>query len=95
MKKLFIALLAGGLVASVFANGYTAPLVVEVLNDNLDLLSNQTDQLARMARTVPGLCDARSSLQMNYPEIRVETDREKAGMVIRQSPPSYGHSSWW
>jgi multidrug efflux pump subunit AcrB len=71
----------GGLVASVFANGYTAPLVVEVLNDNLDLLSSQTDQLARMARSVPGLRDAQSSLQMTYPEIRVETDREKAGLV--------------
>jgi CzcA family heavy metal efflux pump len=71
----------GGLVASVFANGYTAPLVIEVRGDNLDELDANAKAVAEVARTVPGVRDVRSSLQIDYPEIRVETDREKAGMV--------------
>jgi multidrug efflux pump subunit AcrB len=30
---------------------------------------------------VPGIRDVRTSLQIDYPEVRVETDREKAGLV--------------
>ncbi len=71
----------GGLVASVFANGYTAPIVIEVRGDKLEELSAQADAIAEVARTVPGIRDVRSSLQIDYPEIRVETDREKAGLV--------------
>jgi len=71
----------GGLVASVFANGYIAPLVVEVRGDKLDQLDADATAIAEVARTVPGLRDVRSTLQVDYPEIRVETDREKAGLV--------------
>jgi len=71
----------GGLVASVFANGYTAPLVVEVRGEKLEELDAQAKAIAEVARTVPGVRDVRSSLQMDYPEIHVDTDREKAGLV--------------
>ena len=71
----------GGLVASVFSNGYLAPLVVEVAGDNLQLLDEQAQAVAAVAQTVPGIRDIYPSLQLNYPEIRVETDRTKAGMV--------------
>lgn len=71
----------GGLVASVFANGYIAPLVVEVRSDQLDELDGEARAVARVARTVPGIRDVRSSLQIDYPEIHVETDREKSGLV--------------
>ena len=71
----------GGLVASVFANGYTAPVVLEVRNDKLDLLDVEAKAVAEVARTIPGVRDVRVSLQIDYPEIRVDTDREKAGLV--------------
>ena len=71
----------GGLVASVFANGYTAPFVVELHNDNLQELDEQTRAVADVARTVPGVRDVKESLQIDYPEIHVDTDREKAGFV--------------
>src|SRR5580692_7488813 len=71
----------GGLVASVFANGYLAPLVVEVRGEKLEELDAQAKSIAEVARTVAGVRDVRSSLQMDYPEIRVDTDREKAGLV--------------
>jgi multidrug efflux pump subunit AcrB len=71
----------GGLVASVFSNGYLAPLVVEVTADNLQALDDQSRTVAAVARTVPGVRDVYPSLQVNYPEIRVDTDRSHAGMV--------------
>jgi len=71
----------GGLVASVFANGYIAPVVLEIRGDKLEELSAEANAVAEVARTVPGVRDVRSSLQVDYPEIRVETDREKAGLV--------------
>ena len=71
----------GGLVASVFANGYAAPIVVELQNDDLNVLDGQAKAVAEIARTVPGVRDVRESLQMDYPEVRIETDREKAGLV--------------
>jgi multidrug efflux pump subunit AcrB len=71
----------GGLVASVFSNGYIAPLVMEVRNDNLVELDEQARAVAEVARSVAGVRDVRVSLQTDYPEVRVETDREKAGLV--------------
>jgi multidrug efflux pump subunit AcrB len=71
----------GGLVASVFSNGYIAPVVLEVRGSNLDELDHRAKAVAEVARTVPGVRDIWPSLQMTYPEIRVETDRSKAGLV--------------
>lgn len=71
----------GGLVASVFANGYNAPIVVEVRGDRLDDIDAQARAVAEVVRTVPGVRDVYPSLEMSYPEVRVETDREKAGVV--------------
>ncbi len=71
----------GGLVASVFANGYIAPVVVEVRGDNLDELDTRARAVAEVARTVPGVRDVWTSLEMDYPEIRVDTNRMRAGIV--------------
>jgi multidrug efflux pump subunit AcrB len=71
----------GGLVASVFSNGYIAPLVVEVRGDSLDELDRQARIVAEDARSVAGVRDIYSSLQIDYPEVRVDTDRGRAGMV--------------
>ncbi len=71
----------GGLVASVFANGYIAPVVVEVRGEKLEELDARAKALAEVARTVRGVRDVYPSLQADYPEIRVDTDREKAGLV--------------
>jgi CzcA family heavy metal efflux pump len=71
----------GGLVASVFSNGYLAPLVVEVSGDSLEELDTESRAVAEVARTVPGIRDVFPSVQVNYPEIRVETDRTQAALV--------------
>jgi multidrug efflux pump subunit AcrB len=71
----------GGLVASVFSNGYFAPLVVEIGGDDLGELDAQSKAVAEVARGVPGVRDIYPSLQVDYPEIRVETDRTQAALV--------------
>ena len=71
----------GGLVASVFANGYIAPVVVEVRGNNLAELDQQAKAVAAVAATVPGVRDIYPSLEMDYPEIHVDTDRMKGGLV--------------
>ncbi|HEY8077066.1 MAG TPA: efflux RND transporter permease subunit, partial [Labilithrix sp.] len=71
----------GGLVASVFSNGYFAPMVVEVRGDNLEELDEQARAVAEVARTVGGVRDVQVTSQMSYPEIHVDTDRQKAGLV--------------
>jgi multidrug efflux pump subunit AcrB len=71
----------GGLVASVFANGYIAPLAVEIRGDNLADLEAQGRAVAEVARTVPGIRDIWPTLQLDYPEVRVDTDRQMASEV--------------
>ncbi len=71
----------GGLVNSVFSEGYQAPVVVQVRSDNLDELDQQSKAVAEVARSVPGVRDVYPTLQLDYPEIRVDTDRQAAGLV--------------
>mgnify|MGYP000305326961 CR=1 FL=1 len=71
----------GGLAASVLSNGYPAPIVIEVRGDSLDELSEQSLAVAEVARQVPGIRDVYPQLQIDYPEVRVETERSKAGLV--------------
>jgi multidrug efflux pump subunit AcrB len=69
----------GGLVASVFSNGYVAPIAIEVQEDELPRLEDQARAIADVARTVGGIRDVRVQLQTDYPEIHVNTIREQAG----------------
>jgi multidrug efflux pump subunit AcrB len=71
----------GGLVASVFSNGYTAPLAIEVRGNSLQQLHESATAIADVAMTIPGVRDVRLSVQLDYPEIHVNTARERAGFV--------------
>ncbi len=55
--------------------------MVEVRGENLDELERESKAIAEVARTVPGIRDVKVSLQLDYPELHVDTDREKAGLV--------------
>ncbi|MDR3682933.1 MAG: efflux RND transporter permease subunit [Geothrix sp.] len=71
----------GGLVASVFSNGYFSPLVLEVRNENLNKLSDQLQDVAGVARKVPGLVDMYPSVEVDYPEVHIDTNRQTAAEV--------------
>jgi len=67
----------GGLVASVFSNGYYAPIAVELQNENLEGLEEEGKAVAEVARTVGGVRDVRVQLETDYPEIHVDTIRSR------------------
>jgi multidrug efflux pump subunit AcrB len=71
----------GGLVASVFSNGYFSPIVLEIRNENLNKLSDQLHDVAEVARKVPGLVDMYPSVEVDYPEVHVDTNRQMASEV--------------
>ncbi len=71
----------GGLVASVFSNGYLAPIAVELRGKSLEELEQQSRAVAEVARGVPGVRDVYPTLQLDYPEVRIDTDRQLAGAV--------------
>ena len=71
----------GGLVTSVFANGYLSPLVLELEGEDLDELRGRAERVVAVAREIPGLRDPTIALETDAPELRVETDREAAGRV--------------
>jgi len=71
----------GGLVANVFSNGFQAPVVVELRGTNLETLRSEEEAVAEVARGVPGMRDIYLGLQTDYPEVRVNLDRQTAGLV--------------
>jgi multidrug efflux pump subunit AcrB len=71
----------GGLVASVFSNGYRAPLTVEVHGDSLEELNAGSKAIVEVAREIPGVRDIYTAFDLDYPELRINTDRQQAGLV--------------
>jgi multidrug efflux pump subunit AcrB len=71
----------GGLVATVFNNGYNAPIVVEIEDPDIDVLRETSRAVVDVARQVPGVRDPYVMLETDYPELHVDTDRQVAGMV--------------
>lgn len=71
----------GGLATSVFLDGFAAPLVVRLYGDDLELLDRQSRAVAEVAREVAGIRDVRTTLELEYPEVRIETNRAQAGVV--------------
>ena len=54
-----------------------APLEVEVIGDDLEVLAATTRKVESALRGVPGLVDLRSSLRRGNPEVRITPNREK------------------
>lgn len=71
----------GGLVASVFSNGYRAPLTLEVHGEDLDELNAASKAIVEVAREIPGVRDIYTTFDLDYPELRINTDRQQAGLV--------------
>ncbi|MGB0951990.1 MAG: efflux RND transporter permease subunit [Planctomycetota bacterium] len=53
-----------------------APLEIEIIGDNLDILSEVARSTDLALRNVPGLVDVRSSLRKGNPEVRITPNRE-------------------
>lgn len=71
----------GGLVAGVFANGFDAPIVLTLRGERLEDLDERARAVEAVMRAVPGVRDVRRSLELDYPEVRIDLDRGSAGLV--------------
>ncbi len=59
-------------------SGVTAPVAVKVFGPDLDTITKIGAQIQGIAKTVPGLEDAKLDQQAPIPQLRIETDRDRA-----------------
>jgi len=58
-----------------------APLLVEVVGEDLDVISNVTTQLKEVVLSMNGLYNVESSIENGAPEIDIKIDRIQAGIL--------------
>jgi CzcA family heavy metal efflux pump len=59
-------------------SGVAAPVAVKIFGPDLDTLRRLGTEVQAVARTVPGLADAKLDQQASIPQLRIEADRERA-----------------
>ncbi len=58
-----------------------APVTIEIIGENVDIVTSLVEQARRLIKDVPGLVDLKDDLARAKPEIRVQVDREKATLL--------------
>ncbi|PWB73866.1 AcrB/AcrD/AcrF family protein [candidate division GN15 bacterium] len=71
----------GGFLRFLLNFGSSAPLDVEVRGFDLETGSALAKKVAAIVRSVPGATDVQISREDNLPELRVQIDRERAGIL--------------
>ncbi len=59
-------------------SGVTAPIAIKVFGKDLDEITSIGKQIRELARTIPGLENARLDQQAAIPQLRIEVDRTRA-----------------
>ncbi|TLD68272.1 efflux RND transporter permease subunit [Phragmitibacter flavus] len=59
-------------------SGVTAPVAIKIFGPDLDKLSQLGTRVQSIAKTIPGLQDAKLDQQASIPQLRIEIDRERA-----------------
>ncbi len=59
-------------------SGVTAPVAVKIFGPDLDVITDMGAKVQAVAKTIPGLEDAKLDLQAAIPQLRIEIDRERA-----------------
>jgi CzcA family heavy metal efflux pump len=77
--KIFIS--SGGFLRFLLNFGSAAPVDVEIRGFDLDTGSALAKKVAGIVRSVPGATDIQVSREDNLPELRVQIDRERAGVL--------------
>lgn len=70
----------GDMVTEVMSFGASTPIAVRVVGADLDLVRSHANKVAAQMRRIPFLRDVGFEQQLDYPGIRVDVDREKAGL---------------
>lgn len=71
----------GGIVSDVINFGLPAPIDIKVSGPNLKTIADAATQVKEAAVRVPGTTDVQVKQGMEYPELRLEVDREKASYM--------------
>ena len=59
-------------------SGVSAPVAVKIFGPDLQTITRLGEQVRDIARTVPGLEDAKLDMQAQIPQLRIEVDRDRA-----------------
>ncbi|GAA5129371.1 efflux RND transporter permease subunit [Luteolibacter yonseiensis] len=59
-------------------SGVTAPVAVKIFGPDLDTITDIGEKVQAVAKTIPGLGDAKLDQQAAIPQLRIEIDRERA-----------------
>ena len=59
-------------------SGVTAPVAVKVFGSDLDTITKIGNRIQAIAKTIPGLEDAKLDQQAPIPQLRIEVDRDRA-----------------
>lgn len=59
-------------------SGVTAPIAVKVFGSDLDQIASVGKRIQEVAKTIPGLEDAKLDQQATIPQLRIEVDRDRA-----------------
>jgi len=59
-------------------SGVTAPVAIKIFGPDLDTIQGIGEQIQQIAKTVPGLEDAKLDQQAPIPQLRIEVNRDRA-----------------
>jgi CzcA family heavy metal efflux pump len=59
-------------------SGVSAPIAIKIFGNNLEDIARVGEQIQGLARTIPGLENARLDQQASIPQLRIEVDRQRA-----------------
>lgn len=71
----------GGIVSDVINFGLPAPIDIKISGPNLKTVADAAARIKNVAAQVPGTTDVQVKQGMEYPELRLEVDREKASYM--------------
>lgn len=81
MPQLEVYFQTGGLVDAVLNLGLPAPIDVQITGSNLEETHGIARDLARKFRELPGVEDLLIPVDVDYPTLQLEIDRERAGRL--------------
>ncbi len=70
---------SGGLADAVLNQGLPAPIDVQLSGANIDAVFDTASGIAAQIRTLPGVSDVYIPQDIDYPSLRLDIDRERAG----------------
>jgi multidrug efflux pump subunit AcrB len=79
LPQLTVFFQSGGMVDAVLNQGLPAPIDVQVSGSNLDAVYTAATGVAADIRRLPGVSDVYIPQDIDYPSLRLDIDRERAG----------------